>query len=332
LAAVDHPDFETAAALRKTETEVTEKLRQVPHHLDEDSVFVAAEAIFGRPTAALRQLANNTPSMAMEIPAGMAPEQPIRRAVDQMRRRLFTGITDEALRVLTALALHVGWGDGTITMPVNLFSKLGALSGGLLSEMGEPDRRAIQTAEALIDLAPQHTIRHCLLAQIEQTSAAKEAAIDQQDFGRAAAFRDAEKELLFQESRVAVDDTAVFAAASTISGLSIAGLRQLVEEFTPAVAGDAVQASYTLLNDEPVASARGDLLGTDSVAGGIASLLASSRSETPFVLAVDASWGMGKSTLLRQVESRLTTYPGVATVRFNEGYSGGCIEVQGNYG
>jgi CheY-like chemotaxis protein len=40
-------------------------------------------------------------------------------------------------------------------------------------------------------------------------------------------------------------------------------------------------------------------------AEGIAEMLMSSRAASPFVVAVDAGWGMGKSTLLRQVQAHL---------------------------
>ena len=319
-AAPDHPGFESVETLREAEEELEQKLRQIPHHLDEDSVITAAAAIFSNGAAELRRLIDNPPTITIETCAGITIEEPIRQAIDHLKRRLFTGITNEARRVLTALALHVGWDSGTIKIPTKMLSRIGALSGSFLNEIGEPDRRTIGTAEALINLAPQHTALNDLNAQIVQIRAAKEAAIDDQDFERASELRDTEKRLLGQVSRVAVDDTAVFVAASVISGISIADLRQLVDEFTLAIerdAGDALLESYTLLNDEPLESARGDLLGTDSVASGIASLLASSRSETPFVLAVDASWGMGKSTLLRQIELRMGSFSGVETIRFN---------------
>jgi hypothetical protein len=75
--------------------------------------------------------------------------------------------------------------------------------------------------------------------------------------------------------------------------------------------------SYTLLNDQPVNDSRGDLLDTGDIAGGIASMLVASRASSPFVLAVDASWGMGKSTLLRQIESHLHNRNDIVTLRFN---------------
>src|SRR5579871_6768619 len=71
---------------------------------------------------------------------------------------------------------------------------------------------------------------------------------------------------------------------------------------------------YVLLNDQPLQSEDEDLLGTRDVAEGIASMLVASRSSSPFVLALDAGWGMGKSTLLRQIETRLSRQQGFKNV------------------
>jgi len=75
---------------------------------------------------------------------------------------------------------------------------------------------------------------------------------------------------------------------------------------------------YVLLNDQPVDTADGDLLGTRARAEGIAKVLIASREASPFVLLVDAGWGMGKSTLLRQIESQLADPAGaIQKLRFN---------------
>jgi hypothetical protein len=74
---------------------------------------------------------------------------------------------------------------------------------------------------------------------------------------------------------------------------------------------------YFLLNDQPVDQVDGDLLGMADIAGGIASVLLASMRFSPFVLAVDAGWGMGKSTLLRQIENRLADEPRIVKLRFN---------------
>ena len=54
-----------------------------------------------------------------------------------------------------------------------------------------------------------------------------------------------------------------------------------------------------------------------AIAEGMASVIIASLGSTPFVLAVDAGWGMGKSTLLRQIEDQLKPRPGIVRLRFN---------------
>lgn len=76
-----------------------------------------------------------------------------------------------------------------------------------------------------------------------------------------------------------------------------------------------VEHDYTLLTDQPVESGDDDLLGTLATAKGIAGILAHAAS--PFVLAVDGGWGVGKSTLLRQIENALPGAPNMVKVRFN---------------
>jgi hypothetical protein len=74
---------------------------------------------------------------------------------------------------------------------------------------------------------------------------------------------------------------------------------------------------YFLLNDQPVARRDDDLLGMADIAAGIASVIVASMKASPFVLAVDAGWGMGKSTLLRQIENCLPDKPRIVKLRFN---------------
>ncbi|WP_167538566.1 P-loop NTPase fold protein [Streptomyces albofaciens] len=85
----------------------------------------------------------------------------------------------------------------------------------------------------------------------------------------------------------------------------------------------------SLLNDEPVDSAGGDLLGAGRAARQLADLLIASRSATPFTLAVDAGWGMGKSSLMRLVDAELTTAPEVHTVWYNAWTSTGADALEG---
>ncbi|KOG83877.1 NTPase [Kitasatospora aureofaciens] len=85
----------------------------------------------------------------------------------------------------------------------------------------------------------------------------------------------------------------------------------------------------SLLNDEPVDSAGGDLLGAGRAARQLADLLLASRASTPFTLAVDAGWGMGKSSLMRLVDAELTTAPEVHTVWYNAWTSTGADALEG---
>ncbi|MFH8406886.1 P-loop NTPase fold protein [Streptomyces sp. NPDC018019] len=84
-----------------------------------------------------------------------------------------------------------------------------------------------------------------------------------------------------------------------------------------------------LLNDEPVDSAGTDLLGAGRAARQLADLLIASRSATPFTLAVDAGWGMGKSSLMRLVDAELATEPEVHTVWYNAWTSTGADALEG---
>ncbi|HEX3590790.1 MAG TPA: P-loop NTPase fold protein [Pseudonocardiaceae bacterium] len=79
----------------------------------------------------------------------------------------------------------------------------------------------------------------------------------------------------------------------------------------------AEQQALTVLNDAPVGEGgNDDLMGGRQAAARLASLIVASRRSTPFALAVDAAWGMGKSSLLRQLQRALTD-SGAATVWFN---------------
>ncbi|MFH8349244.1 P-loop NTPase fold protein [Streptomyces sp. NPDC018045] len=84
-----------------------------------------------------------------------------------------------------------------------------------------------------------------------------------------------------------------------------------------------------LLNDEPVDSAGTDLLDAGRAARRLADLLVASRASTPFTLAVDAGWGMGKSSLMRLVDAELTAAPEVHTVWYNAWTSTGADALEG---
>lgn len=87
---------------------------------------------------------------------------------------------------------------------------------------------------------------------------------------------------------------------------------------------------FSLLNDEPVTGPEADLLGTGRAAGELAKLLHDSRRQTPFTLAVDAGWGMGKSSLMRLVDAELRQgYQDVETVWYNAWTSTGADALEG---
>ncbi|MFI7012977.1 P-loop NTPase fold protein [Streptomyces sp. NPDC050164] len=86
---------------------------------------------------------------------------------------------------------------------------------------------------------------------------------------------------------------------------------------------------FALLNDEPVTDLEADLLGTARAAREPAGLLHASRTATPFTLAVDAGWGMGKSSLMRLVEAELRQHRDVATVWYNAWTSTGSDALEG---
>ncbi len=83
------------------------------------------------------------------------------------------------------------------------------------------------------------------------------------------------------------------------------------------IAEGTASREYFLLNDQPLVQVEDDPLGMADIAAGIAAVLVASMTSSPFVLAVDAGWGMGKSTLLRQVENHLPDNPHIVKLRFN---------------
>jgi CheY-like chemotaxis protein len=76
--------------------------------------------------------------------------------------------------------------------------------------------------------------------------------------------------------------------------------------------------SFAVLNDSPVGEGGNeDLLESTAVAGNLAELILASREAAPFTLAIDAGWGMGKSSLLRALDEILAADDAVSTVWFN---------------
>ncbi|MGW3566949.1 P-loop NTPase fold protein [Streptomyces sp. NPDC000941] len=94
-------------------------------------------------------------------------------------------------------------------------------------------------------------------------------------------------------------------------------------------AGSGERTQFSLLNDEPVAAEPDDQLGAGLAARRLAQLLLASRAATPFTLAVDAGWGMGKSSLMRLVDAELQKEPGVHAVWYNAWTSTGADALEG---
>ncbi|MDT0270193.1 P-loop NTPase fold protein [Streptomyces sp. DSM 44915] len=86
---------------------------------------------------------------------------------------------------------------------------------------------------------------------------------------------------------------------------------------------------FTLLSDEPVATAEADLLGAGRAAKRLAALLVASREATPLTLTVDGGWGTGKSSLMRLVDAELTRSPDVHTVWYNAWTATGTDALEG---
>lgn len=78
---------------------------------------------------------------------------------------------------------------------------------------------------------------------------------------------------------------------------------------------------FVVLSDEPVETVADDLLGVSEIAASLVSLITASRASAPFTVAIDAGWGMGKSSLMRLMQARLAAEE-VPTVWFNAWTSG----------
>ncbi|WP_410630063.1 P-loop NTPase fold protein [Amycolatopsis sp. cmx-4-83] len=87
---------------------------------------------------------------------------------------------------------------------------------------------------------------------------------------------------------------------------------------------------FVVLNDAPVGDGtEEDLLDVTSVAHNLSALILASRDTAPFTLAVDAAWGMGKSSLLHRLEATLSAEPGMSTVWFNAWTAGPASALEG---
>src|ERR1700757_2157823 len=77
-----------------------------------------------------------------------------------------------------------------------------------------------------------------------------------------------------------------------------------ITEAGSAAADGGPKEAYVLLDDQPVIASSRDCLDSVDTASRLARILRgsiSSGQSAPFALAIDAPWGTGKSTLLRQL-------------------------------
>ncbi|HEX5404455.1 MAG TPA: P-loop NTPase fold protein [Pseudonocardiaceae bacterium] len=93
--------------------------------------------------------------------------------------------------------------------------------------------------------------------------------------------------------------------------------------------GESAADPFVVLNDAPVGEGGNeDLMNGARTARRLADLIVASRASTPFALAVDAAWGMGKSSLLRQLKQALDP-SGVESVWFNAWTGGSASALEG---
>ncbi|MGW5644518.1 P-loop NTPase fold protein [Saccharopolyspora sp. NPDC003752] len=78
---------------------------------------------------------------------------------------------------------------------------------------------------------------------------------------------------------------------------------------------------FVVLNDQPVEAGEDDLLDAAATARALVDLISDSHVSTPFTVAIDAGWGMGKSSLMRLMRARLEDR-GTPTAWFNAWTSG----------
>ncbi|WP_165968447.1 P-loop NTPase fold protein [Saccharopolyspora elongata] len=84
---------------------------------------------------------------------------------------------------------------------------------------------------------------------------------------------------------------------------------------------EAVTTRFVVLNDQPVETGEDDLLDAAATARALVELISDSHVSTPFTVAIDAGWGMGKSSLMRLMRARLEER-GTPTAWFNAWTSG----------
>ena len=234
-------------------------------------------------------------------------------------------ITDDALVAAATLAKQYSHHAHVPTGSAEIIDR----TSNAVPESNDADQTLAASAIRIVNDALQIAVptdARIIDEKIVNARREQNRAIVSQDFERVAEFRDQEKELLRQRQTYKaaveeIDEPFILDMIETNSRVAVSELRKIIDDsgFSQATIADSLYRyqPYVLLNDRPLVGVNDDLLGTDNVAAGIASLLAESRPESPFVVGIDAGWGMGKSSLLRQIESRVADVPGVATVRFN---------------
>jgi hypothetical protein len=171
------------------------------------------------------------------------------------------------------------------------------------------------------------------MAEVEEVRFRKEAAIDGQDFEAGARLRDEEKRLLARHRELEerwregdldeiaeIDEDLVVEVVADRMLLTPQEVRNSLDGVFPEDVnrGDTRTDSpkFRFLNDVPLAEHSGDPLGMTATAMQISRLL--ETAPAPFALAIDATWGSGKSSLLYRVEELLVRgKPATVPVRFN---------------
>lgn len=163
--------------------------------------------------------------------------------------------------------------------------------------------------------------------KVAAARSAKEDAIDAQNFERAGELREEERELLKKRAELEaewrsrgrdvvaeVDEDAIISVVADLTGLDASLIRLPRREAMRDRAGNShppheQDTPFVLLGDHPVSDDADDLLGSAEIASKVASILVHSATSSPFVMAIEGSWGVGKSTLLRQIEKHLPPQP-----------------------
>ncbi|RXZ51813.1 P-loop NTPase fold protein [Agromyces binzhouensis] len=192
----------------------------------------------------------------------------------------------------------------------------------------------IDSACAIVDFRRSGMPRDLrdLEARISDLREQKERAIQDQDFSQAAAYRDEERAMIASRkeaeerwrrgdsgiANAVVDEQIIIELVAERTGIAQRRLQVAMERHMGLARGEwktGVDA-YRILNDQPVPAGTSDLLGSGDIATRLAAILSTSRASAPFVLAIDGNWGVGKSTLLRQIQEHVRDERTV-TVEYN---------------